>query len=81
MGPKHSGTMAESAQLTTYSRDQMDVHHAGNFPQQLHEQQFPLTVHNFAVVRLAPPGEGASHCCRRRCCTDVVEENSSFQRP
>ena len=39
MGPKHSGTMAESAQLTTYSQDQMDVHHAGNFllVQQLHE--------------------------------------------
>ena len=27
---------------TTLEQNQMDVHHAGNFPQQLHEQQFPL---------------------------------------
>ena len=45
----------------------MDVHHAGNFPQQLHEQQFPLAFSRRAARR--PPGQRGA------------KEYSSFGRP
>ena len=49
MGPSNCAS-AQYTVLAAFAHSQMDVHHAGNFPQQLHEQQFPLAY----TVQLRP---------------------------